>query len=197
MLLLKCCFLHPPETVGLLGTGAQDCNLDFCAVPELCPKDRGSLQQIPPLLMGWGGCFVGGLLLLFLTWKFCMTGSMCWIFWENMWPWDLINSRYSRQTKNLFKGLFFFMFSCSVKYMLWIIYIVLLKLTLLPQMPTSVKKIVILIDRHPAWRKSVSHFKIDIGQFYDSFLNFNQKCIDYVIQMGSLNRDWPAKSLLT
>lgn len=62
------------------------------------------------------------------------------------------------------------MFSYAVKYMLWIIHIVLLKLTLLPQMPTSVKKMI--IDSHPASRKSVSHFKIDIGQFYESFFKF-------------------------
>ena len=32
---LKCCFTST-ETVGLLGTGAQDVHLDFHTVPELC-----------------------------------------------------------------------------------------------------------------------------------------------------------------
>ena len=35
MLLLKCCFTSS-ETVGLLGTGAQDVHLDFHTAPELC-----------------------------------------------------------------------------------------------------------------------------------------------------------------
>ena len=35
MLLLKCCFTST-ETVGLLGTGAQDVHLDFHTAPELC-----------------------------------------------------------------------------------------------------------------------------------------------------------------
>ena len=34
MLLLKCCFTSA-ETVGLLGTGAQDVHLDFHTAPEL------------------------------------------------------------------------------------------------------------------------------------------------------------------
>ena len=34
LLLLKCCFTST-ETVGLLGTGAQDVHLDFHAAPEL------------------------------------------------------------------------------------------------------------------------------------------------------------------
>ena len=34
LLLLKCCFTST-ETVGLLGTGAQDVHLDFHTVPEL------------------------------------------------------------------------------------------------------------------------------------------------------------------
>ena len=33
------CSFTPTETVGLLGTGAQDSYLDFLTVPELCgPK---------------------------------------------------------------------------------------------------------------------------------------------------------------
>ena len=32
---LKCCFAFT-ETVGLLGTGAQDVHLDFHTAPELC-----------------------------------------------------------------------------------------------------------------------------------------------------------------
>ena len=35
-LLLKCCFT-PTETVGLLGTGAQDGHLHFHTAPEVCP----------------------------------------------------------------------------------------------------------------------------------------------------------------
>ena len=35
VLLLKCCFTST-ETVGLLGTGAQDVHLDFHTAPELC-----------------------------------------------------------------------------------------------------------------------------------------------------------------
>ena len=34
---LKCCFTST-ETVGLLGTGAQDVHLDFHTAPELWPK---------------------------------------------------------------------------------------------------------------------------------------------------------------
>ena len=34
VLLLKCCFTST-ETVGLLGTGAQDVHLDFHTAPEL------------------------------------------------------------------------------------------------------------------------------------------------------------------
>ena len=33
--LVECCFTST-ETVGLLGTGAQDSNLDFYTAPELC-----------------------------------------------------------------------------------------------------------------------------------------------------------------
>ena len=35
LLLLKCCFTST-ETVGLLGTGAQDGHLGFHTAPELC-----------------------------------------------------------------------------------------------------------------------------------------------------------------
>ena len=41
VLLLKCCFTST-ETVGLLGTGAQDGHLDFHTPPELC----GSLSLV-------------------------------------------------------------------------------------------------------------------------------------------------------
>ena len=37
MLKLKCCFTST-ETVGLLGTGAQDVHLDFHTAPELCAQ---------------------------------------------------------------------------------------------------------------------------------------------------------------
>ena len=36
LLLFKCCFTST-ETVGLLGTGAQDGHLHFYTAPELCP----------------------------------------------------------------------------------------------------------------------------------------------------------------
>ena len=36
---LKCCFTSI-ETVGLLGTGAQDVHLDFHTAPELCDTLR-------------------------------------------------------------------------------------------------------------------------------------------------------------
>ena len=35
--MLKCCFTST-ETVGLLGTGARDVQLDFHTAPELCPS---------------------------------------------------------------------------------------------------------------------------------------------------------------
>ena len=35
MMMMKCCFTFT-ETVGLLGTGAQDGHLDFHTAPELC-----------------------------------------------------------------------------------------------------------------------------------------------------------------
>ena len=38
MMLLKCCFTSA-ETVGLLGTGAQDVHLDFHTAPELWRKE--------------------------------------------------------------------------------------------------------------------------------------------------------------
>ena len=37
-MLLKCC-ITSTETVGLLGTGAQDVHLDFHTAPQLCCKD--------------------------------------------------------------------------------------------------------------------------------------------------------------
>ena len=37
LMLLKCCFTST-ETVGLLGTGAQDVHLDFHTAPELCGR---------------------------------------------------------------------------------------------------------------------------------------------------------------
>ena len=40
LLLLKCCFTST-ETVGLLGTGAQDGHLDFHTPPELCGEGSG------------------------------------------------------------------------------------------------------------------------------------------------------------
>ena len=33
--LVECCFMTT-ETIGLLGTGAQDSNLNFHTAPELC-----------------------------------------------------------------------------------------------------------------------------------------------------------------
>ena len=38
---LECCF-RPTETVGLLGTGAQDVHLDFHTVPELYKQASGT-----------------------------------------------------------------------------------------------------------------------------------------------------------
>ena len=35
---LKCCFTST-ETLGVLGTGAQECHLDFNTAPELCHSD--------------------------------------------------------------------------------------------------------------------------------------------------------------
>ena len=39
------CFFASTETVGLLGTGAQDVHLDFHTAPELCPPFLGALVQ--------------------------------------------------------------------------------------------------------------------------------------------------------
>ena len=44
LLLLKCCFTST-ETVGLLGTGAQDVHLDFHAAPELCRHWQNQLTD--------------------------------------------------------------------------------------------------------------------------------------------------------
>ena len=41
---LKCCFTST-ETVGLLGTGAQDGHLDFRTAPELCVTVQGPPDQ--------------------------------------------------------------------------------------------------------------------------------------------------------
>ena len=45
LLLLRCCFTST-ETVGSLGTGAQDGHLDFHTAPELCGTADGSTGQI-------------------------------------------------------------------------------------------------------------------------------------------------------
>ena len=42
---LKCCFTST-ETVGLLGTGAQDGHFDFHTAPELCRKHFGTIAQL-------------------------------------------------------------------------------------------------------------------------------------------------------
>ena len=46
MLLLKCCFTST-ETVGLLGTGAQDVRLDFHTAPELWDREfcNGTIRK--------------------------------------------------------------------------------------------------------------------------------------------------------
>ena len=41
--MLKCCFTST-ETVGLLGTGAQDVHLDFHTAPELCRLRTDEIQ---------------------------------------------------------------------------------------------------------------------------------------------------------
>ena len=46
--LLKCCFTST-ETVGLLGTGAQDVHLDFHTAPELSPFSSSTGSFITPL----------------------------------------------------------------------------------------------------------------------------------------------------
>ena len=50
MLLLKCCFTST-ETVGLLGTGAQDGCLDFHTAPELRFQDWSQRQVKPTRTM--------------------------------------------------------------------------------------------------------------------------------------------------
>ena len=45
MLKLKCCFTST-ETVGLLGTGAQDVHLDFHTAPELCGCDKEHVRLL-------------------------------------------------------------------------------------------------------------------------------------------------------
>ena len=44
--MLKCC-LTSTETVGLLGTGAQDGHLDFHTAPELCVEVGEEGDYIP------------------------------------------------------------------------------------------------------------------------------------------------------
>ena len=44
-LLLKCCFTST-ETVGLLGTGAQDGHLNFHTAPELCKDVTDSVVEV-------------------------------------------------------------------------------------------------------------------------------------------------------
>ena len=61
--LVECCFTST-ETVGLLGTGAQDVHLDFHTAPELCPgwekreTDMPRATVLPPqwfcIMMGSG-----------------------------------------------------------------------------------------------------------------------------------------------
>ena len=43
--LVECCFTST-ETVGLLGTGAQDGHLDFHTAPELCGDDVVGLNVL-------------------------------------------------------------------------------------------------------------------------------------------------------
>jgi len=43
--LAECCFTFT-ETVGLLGTGAQDVHLDFHTAPEVCHKGQSEAQII-------------------------------------------------------------------------------------------------------------------------------------------------------
>ena len=49
MLKWKCCFTST-ETVGLLGTGAQDGHLDFHTAPELCLSPS---NELPPYSRGF------------------------------------------------------------------------------------------------------------------------------------------------
>ena len=51
LLMLKCCF-PSTETVGLLGTGAQDVHLDFHTAPELCVVLSFSVAIRPQRLQG-------------------------------------------------------------------------------------------------------------------------------------------------
>ena len=48
LLLLKCCF-KSTETVGLLGTGAQDVHLDFHTAPDLCIMEVGEVGDYIPI----------------------------------------------------------------------------------------------------------------------------------------------------
>ena len=43
--MLKSCFTST-ETVGLLGTGAQDGHLDFHTAPELCTRDTDDDDEL-------------------------------------------------------------------------------------------------------------------------------------------------------
>ena len=43
-MLVECCFTST-ETVGLLGTGAQDGHLDFHTAPKLCHKLRSFVRS--------------------------------------------------------------------------------------------------------------------------------------------------------
>ena len=45
LLLLKCCFTST-ETVGLLGTGAQDVHLDFHTAPEFFANNNVFLSEL-------------------------------------------------------------------------------------------------------------------------------------------------------
>ena len=54
--LVECCFTST-ETIGLLGTGAQDGHLDFHTAPELCGGEGG------------GGCYYTGL----PNWRYIVT----------------------------------------------------------------------------------------------------------------------------
>ena len=45
MLLLKCCFTST-QTVGLLGTGAQDVHLDFHTAPELWNSGTEGMEYV-------------------------------------------------------------------------------------------------------------------------------------------------------
>ena len=49
---VECCFTST-ETVGLLGTGAQDGHLDFHTAPELCCKGFGGSDEIVRAKLGY------------------------------------------------------------------------------------------------------------------------------------------------